>query len=148
MVFLPPALEEESLPADLFSVLFKCEGYNSPWRALLAHAVALQRPLLAILAACYEVYVKSLSLSLSCGRRGVEVYSSNGIFIERTILKRCGYTGNLQLCLCFIMKHLNLVLLLIVRLPMKRSGDIVAFAGRYTHTGSLSVFPIFALEQC
>ena len=55
MVFLPPALEEESLPGDLFSVLFKCEGHDSPWRALLAHAVALQRPLLAILAACYEV---------------------------------------------------------------------------------------------
>ena len=69
-MFLPPALEEESLPSDLFSVLFKCEGHDSPWRALLAHAVALQRPLLAILAACYEVSgwgqgYKSVVLSLS-----------------------------------------------------------------------------------
>ena len=55
VVFLPPALEKESLPSDLFSVLFKCEGHDAPWRALLAHAVALQRPLLSILAACYEV---------------------------------------------------------------------------------------------
>ena len=55
MVFLPPALEEEGLPGDLFSVLFKCEAHDTPWKALLAHAIALQRPLLAVLAACYEV---------------------------------------------------------------------------------------------
>ena len=64
MVFLPPALEEESLPGDLFSVLFKCEGHDTPWRALLAHAVALQRPLLAVLAACYEVSLGGYVLSL------------------------------------------------------------------------------------
>ena len=57
VVFLPPTLEEESLPSDLFSVLFKCEAHDTPWRSLLVHAVALQRPLLAILAACYEVGV-------------------------------------------------------------------------------------------
>ena len=55
IVFLPPPLEEESLPGDLFSVLFKCEAHDTPWRALLAHCIALQRPLLAILAACYKV---------------------------------------------------------------------------------------------
>ena len=52
---LPPALDEMDLPTDLFSVLFKCQSHESPWRSLLAHAIALQRPLLAILAACYEV---------------------------------------------------------------------------------------------
>ena len=50
-----PALEEVNLPDDLFSVLFKCRVHQTPWRALLAHAIALQRPLLAILAACQEV---------------------------------------------------------------------------------------------
>ena len=55
ITFLPPPLEEESLPSDLFSVLFKCEAHDTPWRALLAHCIALQRPLLAILAACYKV---------------------------------------------------------------------------------------------
>ena len=50
-----PALEEANLPDDLFSVLFKCRAHQTPWRALLAHAIALQRPLLAILAACQEV---------------------------------------------------------------------------------------------
>ncbi len=50
------AVEQEDLPADLFSVLFKCNTHSSPWRALLAHAIALQRPLLAILAGCHEVH--------------------------------------------------------------------------------------------
>lgn len=62
IVFLPPPLEEESLPGDLFSVLFKCEAHDTPWRALLAHCIALQRPLLAILAACYTVGICVLSL--------------------------------------------------------------------------------------
>ena len=69
VVFLPPALEEESLPGDLFSVLFKCEAHDTPWRALLAHAVALQQPLLAILAACYEVCVSVLTMPF---KRGAE----------------------------------------------------------------------------
>ena len=55
VIFLPPALEEEGLPRDLFSVLFKCEAHSVPWKALLAHSIALQRPLLAVLAGCYEV---------------------------------------------------------------------------------------------
>ena len=51
----PPALLADNLPDDLFSVLFKCQSHLSPWRSLLAHAIALQRPLLAILAACDKV---------------------------------------------------------------------------------------------
>lgn len=51
----PPALLESELPTDLFSAIFKSQSYECTWRALLAHAIALQRPLLAILAASYEV---------------------------------------------------------------------------------------------
>ena len=48
---------EGELPTDFFSTIFKSQTYECGWRALLAHAIALQRPLLAILAACYEVSV-------------------------------------------------------------------------------------------
>lgn len=51
----PAALVEDELPGDLFSVIFKADCHSSSWRALLAHAIALQRPLLAILSACYKV---------------------------------------------------------------------------------------------
>ena len=51
----PAALSPHNLPDDLFAILFKCQSNGCPWRALLAHAVALQRPLLAILAACNQV---------------------------------------------------------------------------------------------
>lgn len=52
---LPPAILETELPADLFSAILKSQNYECAWRTLLAHAIALQRPLLAVLAACYEV---------------------------------------------------------------------------------------------
>ena len=39
-------IEESGLPEDLFS----CQAGKTPWRSLLAHAIALERPLLA---ACY-----------------------------------------------------------------------------------------------
>ena len=57
---VPPAepyipIEESDLPEDLFSALLKCQADKTPWRSLLAHAIALERPLLAVLAACYEV---------------------------------------------------------------------------------------------
>ena len=51
----PAALVEDELPGDLFSAIFKCDCHQISWKALLAHAIALRRPLLAILAACYEV---------------------------------------------------------------------------------------------
>jgi len=61
------------LPSDLFSVLFKCQSHERPWRSLLAHAIALQRPLLAVLAACYEVGgSSSRSISPTRKREGVE----------------------------------------------------------------------------
>ena len=53
----PAVLEADNLPDDLFSVFFKCQSHSCPWRALLAYAIALQRPLLAILAACDKVHV-------------------------------------------------------------------------------------------
>jgi len=65
---LPPSLDEMDLPSDLFSVLFKCQSHERPWRSLLAHAIALQRPLLAVLAACYEVGGSS-SRSISHARK-------------------------------------------------------------------------------
>ncbi len=52
---LPPALVDGELPMDFFSAILKSQAYECGWRALLAHAIALHRPLLAILAACYEV---------------------------------------------------------------------------------------------
>ena len=45
----------DNLPDDLFSVLFHCQDHPSPWQALLAYCIALQRPLLALLADCYPV---------------------------------------------------------------------------------------------
>ncbi|XP_078607878.1 spatacsin-like isoform X2 [Branchiostoma floridae x Branchiostoma japonicum] len=47
-------VDPSSCPDDLFSVLFKCQNTSCPWRSLLAHAVALTAPILAVLAACYE----------------------------------------------------------------------------------------------
>ena len=52
---MPPALTQEDLPSDLFSVLFQCQDHPSPWRALLAYGIGLERPLLAVLASYYEV---------------------------------------------------------------------------------------------
>lgn len=52
---IPPALVESELPSDLFSAIFKSQSYECTWQALLAHGIALQRPLLAILAASYGV---------------------------------------------------------------------------------------------
>ena len=87
IVFLPPPLEEESLPGDLLAVLFKCEAHDSPWRALLAHAIALQRPLLAILAACYKVCT-----CMSCIKYYVDVIQGSA----QTDLSSGGYQGARQ----------------------------------------------------
>ena len=63
----PAALSPHNLPDDLFAILFKCQSHGCPWRALLAHAVVLQRPLLAILAACNQVCcIYSSLINLSC----------------------------------------------------------------------------------
>lgn len=56
-----PVLITQSLPHGLFDVLLSCQTYKQPWRAMLAHAVALKRNLLAILAACLQV-----CLSIHC----------------------------------------------------------------------------------
>ncbi|KXJ04407.1 uncharacterized protein LOC110246681, partial [Exaiptasia diaphana] len=47
-------LDPDKLPDDFFEVLFACNDAKIPWRSLLAHAIALHRPLFAVLAACYE----------------------------------------------------------------------------------------------
>lgn len=62
----PPAVLESELPTDLFSAIFKSQSHQEccAWRALLAHAVALQRPLLAVVAASYEV---CYMFNYSCG---------------------------------------------------------------------------------
>ena len=55
VVPLPPPISVKELPDDLFTVLFHCQDHTQPWKALLAYSTALQRPLLSLLAACYEV---------------------------------------------------------------------------------------------
>ena len=55
---LPLPITEKELPEDLLSVLFQCQDHTQPWRALLANSIVLQRPLLALLAACYTVSVQ------------------------------------------------------------------------------------------
>ena len=62
----PPALVEDELPSDLFSAIFKSDSHQCSWRALLAHAIALHRPLLAILAACYEVVCYMINIGIVC----------------------------------------------------------------------------------
>lgn len=47
----------DDLPVDLFTVLFKCRQSSNCYQLMLAHAVALCQPLLAIFAACCEVTV-------------------------------------------------------------------------------------------
>jgi spatacsin len=78
----PPALSPDNLPDDLFAILFKCQSHSCPWRALLAHAVALQRPLLAILAACNQeaVMVDCLCVWLYC-TLGVEQLSKATVLL-------------------------------------------------------------------
>ena len=49
------AISADDLPEDLFSVLFLCQDHTYPWKALLAYCIALERPLLALLAASYKV---------------------------------------------------------------------------------------------
>ena len=83
------AIEETDLPDDLFSVFFKCQSYETPWRALLAHAIALQRPLLAVLAACKEVCVESYShcsIHCYCGNRYGNYSSKQIIQIHSVIV--------------------------------------------------------------
>ena len=59
-ITVPPAVVEGELPTDLFSALFKSQSQECAWRALLAYAIALQRPLLAVLAACHRVSERPL----------------------------------------------------------------------------------------
>ena len=49
------ALLESELPSDLFSAVFKSQMSHCAWQALLAYAITLQQPFLAILAGSYEV---------------------------------------------------------------------------------------------
>ena len=57
-LFIVTDLNPESSPDNLFDVLSLCNEVNDSWRAVLAHTVALSRPLFAVLAACYEVIMK------------------------------------------------------------------------------------------
>ena len=53
---LEKPLVPDDLADDLCDVLFACQAAKVPWRSFLAHALALRRPLLAVIAACYEVF--------------------------------------------------------------------------------------------
>ena len=48
-------INTESLPDDLFQVVFIAQATPSPWKALLVYAILLHNPVLAVLAACDEV---------------------------------------------------------------------------------------------
>ena len=48
-------LTADDVPAELFTVLFRCQQSPSSHQMMLAYAISLQQPLLAILAACCEV---------------------------------------------------------------------------------------------
>ncbi|XP_033634267.1 spatacsin-like [Asterias rubens] len=50
----PLELNISRVPKDLFSVLFECNTSPVPWKSLLAHAVILEEPVLAIIASCYK----------------------------------------------------------------------------------------------
>lgn len=67
----PEDVDPVKVPTDLFGVIFKCRETEVPWRSLLAHAVALREPLLAIIAACEKVRIggfKSEGCVVSCER--------------------------------------------------------------------------------
>lgn len=52
---VPEEVDPSKVPADLFGIIFRCKETEVPWRSLLAHAVAIREPLLAIMAACEKV---------------------------------------------------------------------------------------------
>ena len=56
----PEDIDPANVPLDLFGIIFKCKMSDSPWLSMLAHAVAIQEPLLAILAACEKVRFRAL----------------------------------------------------------------------------------------
>ncbi|XP_013406016.1 spatacsin isoform X2 [Lingula anatina] len=47
-------LNPDVLPEDVFGVLFACQAQPCPWKAMIAHSVALKNPVLALLAACIQ----------------------------------------------------------------------------------------------
>ncbi|XP_048583501.1 spatacsin [Nematostella vectensis] len=47
-------IDPNTVSDHLLDVLFECQSAHVPWRALLAHSIALRRPVLAVLAACHE----------------------------------------------------------------------------------------------
>ncbi|XP_062566288.1 spatacsin-like [Saccostrea cucullata] len=54
----------DSLPDDLFQVVFIAQSTPSPWKALLVYAILLHNPVLAVLAACDQ---GSAEFSCLCG---------------------------------------------------------------------------------
>lgn len=48
-------VDTESIPDDLFQVIFIARATPSPWRALLVYSIVLHNPVLSVLAACDEV---------------------------------------------------------------------------------------------
>ena len=61
-------IAQDNLPDDFFTVLFHCQDHPHPWQALLAYCIALERPLLALLAGSYPVshFIYSLLRNVSC----------------------------------------------------------------------------------
>lgn len=55
----PEEIDPLKVPADLFGIIFRCSEKEVPWKSLLAHAVAIREPLLAIVAACEKVCMYS-----------------------------------------------------------------------------------------
>lgn len=48
-------VDTESIPDDLFQVIFIARATPSPWQALLVYSILLHNPVLSVLAACDEV---------------------------------------------------------------------------------------------
>ncbi|XP_072167354.1 spatacsin-like [Diadema setosum] len=47
-------LEVSDLSQELFEIVFQCGKHPKPWRAFLIHAVLLEQPVLAVIAACHQ----------------------------------------------------------------------------------------------
>lgn len=50
-------VDTESIPDDLFQVIFIARATSSPWQALLVYSILLHNPVLSVLAACDEVNI-------------------------------------------------------------------------------------------
>ena len=64
----PEEVDPLKVPSDLFGVIIRCREMEVPWRSLLAHAVAIREPLLAIITACENVgwFVSGRGVDIEC----------------------------------------------------------------------------------